>query len=608
MPIGRIPSHYNIHTCVNDQIGQVYVFLDPRSALAFARADRRMQSIFQRELPNLIKIQFGAPFPPSMPSEEQFLRLALTKTPHANALCEQTVQEPLGIGVTHADGLKALLAHWNDTLQLWDLNTGVYLKTLKGHEAQVTCMVISEDGTTALSGSMDNTLKLWDLKKGECIRTLQGHTGWVNCVHMNRDKTRAVSGALIFDNTLKVWNLETGECIKTMQGHKDGITHIKLSEDGTQVFSAAPDATMKFWNIETGECTKILQGHTGLITTLEINPNWTQALSGSRDKTLKLWDLQTGECVRTLEDHAGWIPCMQINQQWKTLLSGSTDNTLKLWDLQTGECIRTLHGHTRAVTCMKMSEDGTKALSGSLDHTIKIWDLQTGECIRTLLGHRQGINSVQINTGWTKAISASQATLKVWNLTPLPEECVYHVQLALLHRYPHAQEKFRQLPSFVRQAILGTNASAHAAEETTEDEDRIFDTLHPHILNKNFNRYIAREFLPPIARLFQETVVKRPNGRAYEYPDRAASAHHAMLGIGGEKFLKSIATSKIAHDSAGRRFAQLPYVVKHVVFQALSERKGLTEDTGQLAFHDKDGYFSTPQEKADAIYKVAKNR
>jgi WD40 repeat protein len=43
----------------------------------------------------------------------------------------------------------------------------------------VICVVALSDGRRVVSGSSDNTLRVWDVDTGECVRELQGH-GWVS--------------------------------------------------------------------------------------------------------------------------------------------------------------------------------------------------------------------------------------------------------------------------------------------------------------------------------------------------------------------------------------------------------------------------------------------
>ena len=54
---------------------------------------------------------------------------------------------------------------WQDTIQLWDVDTGTDLGILSGHSEEITMLVFSHDGKTLASGSNDGTILLWDWNK-----------------------------------------------------------------------------------------------------------------------------------------------------------------------------------------------------------------------------------------------------------------------------------------------------------------------------------------------------------------------------------------------------------------------------------------------------------
>jgi WD40 repeat protein len=45
----------------------------------------------------------------------------------------------------------------------------------------VRCVVAMSDGRRVVSGSEDNTLRVWDVDTGECVRVLKGHGGVSEC-------------------------------------------------------------------------------------------------------------------------------------------------------------------------------------------------------------------------------------------------------------------------------------------------------------------------------------------------------------------------------------------------------------------------------------------
>jgi WD40 repeat protein len=86
-------------------------------------------------------------------------------------------------------------------------------RILEGHSDSVNGVAVTADGKRAVSASFDNTLKVWDLESGRALRTLEGHSDSVNGVAVTADGRRAVSAST--DNTLKVWDLESGSPIAT---------------------------------------------------------------------------------------------------------------------------------------------------------------------------------------------------------------------------------------------------------------------------------------------------------------------------------------------------------------------------------------------------------
>ena len=72
------------------------------------------------------------------------------------------------------------------------------------------------DGRRAVSASDDQTLKVWDLESGRELRTLTGHSG---LSRRGGECGRAAGGLRVRGQTLKVWDLESGRELRTLEGH-----------------------------------------------------------------------------------------------------------------------------------------------------------------------------------------------------------------------------------------------------------------------------------------------------------------------------------------------------------------------------------------------------
>ncbi len=288
-------------------------------------------------------------------------------------------------------------------------------KILYGHSSPINSVAINPDGKTLVSGSYDNTIKIWDLQTGELKSTLSGHSGAVFSVAISPDGKTLVSGSA--DKTIKIWNLQIGELKSTLPGHFDSVHSVAISPDGKTLVSENADKTIKIWNLQTGELKSTLSGHSGAVFSVAISPDGKTLVNGSDDKTIKIWNLQTGELKSTLSSHSQPVDSVAISPDGRTLVSGSYDNTIKIWNLQTGELKSTLSGHFDSVHSVAISPDGKTLVSGSADKTIKIWNLQTGELKSTLSGHSDSVFSVAISPDGKTLVSGSvDKTIRIWRM------------------------------------------------------------------------------------------------------------------------------------------------------------------------------------------------
>ena len=194
-------------------------------------------------------------------------------------------------------------------------------RTLLSHEDRVETVAVTADGRRAVSGSVDNTLRVWDLDTGACTAVLEGHQGEVMGVTVTTDGRRAVSGSA--DRTVRVWDLDTGACTAVFARHGGAVAGVAVTTDGRRAVSGSADRTLRVWDLDTGACTAVLEGHQGEVTGVAVTVDGRRAVSGSFDNTLRVWDLDTGACTAVLEGHQGEVTGVAVTVDGRRAVSAS---------------------------------------------------------------------------------------------------------------------------------------------------------------------------------------------------------------------------------------------------------------------------------------------
>jgi WD40 repeat protein len=287
------------------------------------------------------------------------------------------------------DGQKLISGSWDDTIKIWDLQTGYLLNTLESHTSDVECVAITPDGQTLVSAGWDNTIKIWDLKTNELLHSLYC-SAHVVLVALTPDGQNFISGER--DNIIKLWDLKNPEIIKNWGNSSSDSSHpfwwhkcMVVSPDQQRIFVGRK--TLKSHDLITGKLRIIIGKNLGWIYALAITPDGKTLIS-SHDKKIKIWDLTAKKYpdVRpTLKSSAEVVYALTLTPDAQRIVSAGRrkinddyESFIEIWDLNTGEKLHSLKESSTSesyVYCLAITPDGKQIISGHTDGTIRIWGI-----------------------------------------------------------------------------------------------------------------------------------------------------------------------------------------------------------------------------------------
>jgi WD40 repeat protein len=244
--------------------------------------------------------------------------------------------------------------------------------SLKGHIGTINSLDFSKNGQLLLSGSGDHNIKIWNVNSGLLLKTFSQHLTITRDTKFTPDGESVISAEnehIVYWRNVVIGN--TGKLL--FLGHTKNILSIDIDKTNNTVISGSADATIKLWDANTGVEMKTLDHHNGTVYEVEFSPLGHQFASCSSDSTILIWGVDSHKIIQSLEGHEGVPKTINYHPSGNFLACGSSNSKIYIWDLNTFLIVNILEGHTSIVTKIDFSDDGNRLISGASDDKVIIW-------------------------------------------------------------------------------------------------------------------------------------------------------------------------------------------------------------------------------------------
>lgn len=272
--------------------------------------------------------------------------------------------------------------HRNNTVRLWDTQTGQNIFTSKMQMPRDTFVIFSPDGTTYAAAAADNTVHLWDGKTGKHKITLTGHTKQVSCAAYSPDSQTLATGS--YDGTIRLWGVTTGNHKTTLTSDKESVTSIGYAPDGNTIVCGTGNGDVQLWNTQTMKLKSTFTGHTKRTKSVIYSPDGNIIATASSDGTVRLWDAATGQSKAILTGYTH-INTAAYSPDSKTIVTGNQAGKVHFWNVSTGALKNTFTGDRGIIFDITYAPDGkTIAVVSSYNDRVLLRDAKTGKHKTTL--------------------------------------------------------------------------------------------------------------------------------------------------------------------------------------------------------------------------------
>jgi hypothetical protein len=269
-------------------------------------------------------------------------------------------------------GRRIVVAGVAGLIEIWTVGNSVpdyYLYTGTMPIADLVLDVRSE----YLTAAVGNNVQIWDLATGQFRRTLTGHTDHINTLAISADGMYLASAG--DDGAIRLWTSTDWSAEPVTLLNESPVTALAFAPDSGTLAAGLGTGEIVLWNIGARAVTaRTAPG--AAIRQIAFHPDDQTFVSVGNDPVVRVWD-RSGIAVQTFSSqHTDWVRDAAFNGDGRLMVTVGADGRLILWDLAAGRSINHLEGIPGDLLQVDFSADSSVLLVGTGDGSVLLWSVR----------------------------------------------------------------------------------------------------------------------------------------------------------------------------------------------------------------------------------------
>lgn len=295
--------------------------------------------------------------------------------------------------------------------------------TLRGHEGDIGCAVLSPDGQRVATAAGDYTVRLWNVDGSGAPVVLSGHDRDGHCEFLMFCAAFSPDGRLLAtsapDSTVRLWRLDglVGEPRVVEPPAEGRIERVGFTADGRRAFALASDGELLVCPMDGSGPVERVRG----AAVAEVVPAMEEPLVSYDSDVIRI--RSPGGERETREIQAENLCEVALSPDGRRLALAPYDGDLRVIRLDEEAAPVVLAAPGFMFRGVAWSGDSRRLITRydsylqSRSQVVHVWDADGGAEPIVLRGHRAMVDLVALSPDGERAISAAYDGVRIWDLS-----------------------------------------------------------------------------------------------------------------------------------------------------------------------------------------------